>query len=90
MSDDNVVPFPRRLRVAPFPAPNVPDEDEQVAVVHDGQTYALEGLLRGLTPAAIQMVDGTASRSGQQIWDEVVRRWPALADEIAAAIGPAE
>ena len=89
MSDDNVVPFPRRLR-APFPALNVPDEDEQVAVVHDGRTYPLEGLLRGLTPDEIQIVDGTAPRSGQQIWDEVVRRWPALADEIAAAIGPAE
>ena len=85
MVDDNVVPFPRRLRAVPDPVPNASPENEQAAVVHDGRTYRLEALLRQLTPNEIQIVERSAPRSGQAFWDEVIRRWPALADEIAAA-----
>jgi hypothetical protein len=59
------------------------------AVVHDERVYSLNSLLQGLTPKEMRTIEQSAPRSDQEIWDEVVRRWPALADEIAAAVGPA-
>jgi hypothetical protein len=37
----------------------------------------------------LQESDATVSRSSQELWDEVVRRWPALAAEIMAGAQPA-
>ena len=61
--------------------------DEQASVIdHDGRPYKLTDLIRHLSPAELQEVVATAPRSGQALWDEVVRRWPALAAEIVAGI----
>ena len=99
MSDDlgspsNVIAFPARLRVVATktPEPSQADlrQDEfQAAVEHDGRVYDLAELLRHLSPAELRQVGETAPRSGQALWDEVVRRWPALAAEIMAGVGVA-
>jgi hypothetical protein len=85
-SDAKVISFPRQLRVVPV------EEEEAAAPVavvpaavdHDGRTYALEALLRQLPPHCIREVEATAPRSGQELWDEVVRRWPGTAAEMVA------
>ena len=91
---DNIVPFPFRRR--PFPPASVAgtsasDADAdggRVAIVeHDGRLYAAERLMRELPPHSIREVGATAPRSPQAFWDEVVRRWPAMADEITARVG---
>ena len=76
--DAKVIPFPRQLRVVPIerrpyaaPADIIP-----AAVEHDGRTYNLEALLRQLPAHCLRKVEATAPRSGQEFWDEVVRRWP--------------
>ena len=51
-----------------------------VLVGHGGRTYRLADLMAGLSPADLQAIEATAPRSGQATWDEVVRRWPALAE----------
>ena len=91
---DNVVPFPFRGR--PLPPASVAgtsasDADaggEPAAIVeHDGRLYAAERLIRQLPPHSTQEVGATAPRSPQAFWDEVVRRWPAMADEVKARVG---
>jgi hypothetical protein len=88
----NVISFPRQLRVVPFrdaEPETVPGEPPAV-VDHDGRSYPLEALLRGLTQDELWIVDQSAPRSGQELWDEVVRRWPALAEEIVAEMPQAD
>ncbi len=53
-------------------------------VDHAGRTYRLADLLARLSPAKLAEIEASMPRSGQAAWDEVVRRWPALAEEIAA------
>ncbi len=58
-----------------------------IAVVeHDGQMYVLADLMRCLAPRQLREVGATMPRTAQATWDEVVRRWPALAAEIAASV----
>lgn len=59
-----------------------------VTVVHDGRAYMLADLFHALTPEEQAVVEQTAPRSFQEAWDEVVRRWPALAAKIAAVAVP--
>ena len=91
---DNVVPFPSRERAAPPAsalAVSTSDGDADggsvPAVEHDGRLYAAERLMRELPPHSIREVGATAPRSPQAFWDEVVRRWPAMADEVTARVG---
>ena len=81
-----VVPFPRQLRVVPLESePGVaPAVVTPAAVDHDGHTYDLEALLRQLPPHCLREVEAAAPRSGQELWDEVVRRWPGTAAEVVA------
>ena len=85
-SDAKVIPFPRQLRVVliergPYAASAAVTP---AAVEHDGRTYDLEALLRQLPPHCLREVEATAPRSGQELWDEVVRRWPGTAAEVIA------
>ncbi len=58
-----------------------------VAVVeHDGRSHLLADLVRCLGPKHVHEVEATMPRTGQATWDEVVRRWPAMAAEIAASV----
>ena len=92
---NNVVPFPSRGR--PFPLAPVAgtsaasdasaDGKPVPAVEHDGRLYAAEHLMRELPPHSFRVVGATAPRSLQAFWDEVVRRWPAMADEVTARVG---
>ena len=85
----NIIPFPTRLRVVPAePDRRAPAGAEALAVVdHGGQAYDLAALIRHLSPAELREIGQTVPRSGQALWDEVVRRWPALAAEIVAGVG---
>ena len=58
----------------------------RAAVEYDGRTYDLEALLRQLPPHFLQEVEATVPRSGQELWDEVVRRWPGTAAEVVAGM----
>ena len=85
-SDAKVIPFPRPFRVVPVeqepsaaPVTVIPD-----AVEYDGRTYDLEALVRQLPPHCLREVEATAPRSGHELWDEVVRRWPGTAAEVIA------
>jgi hypothetical protein len=51
--------------------------------------YDLAYLINHLSPDKIRMIGVAAPRSGQEFWDEVLRRWPALAEEIVAGARPA-
>ena len=76
---DNVVRFPFKLRDSlPPPA---------AAVLHDGRRYEAESLMRQLPPHSMMEVGAGAPADLQAFWDEVVRRWPELADDIVARAG---
>jgi len=87
---DNVVGFPVQLRIVRVeqdvmvPLPSLP-----VLVEHDGRVYPLAALLQHLAPHKLQEIGDTVPRSGQAMWDEVVRRWPALAAGIILDVQPA-
>ena len=80
-----IVPFPPQLRVvrAPVDWPS-PEQVEPVLVDHGGRTYRLADLMAPLSTAELEQVEAAPPRSGQEAWDLVVRRWPALAEEIVA------
>ena len=48
--------------------------------------YDLAILLQGLPPHCIRKVEATAPRSGQELWDEMVRRWRGTAAEAIAGV----
>jgi hypothetical protein len=76
----NVISFPRQLRVVPFPdaKPETVPAEPPAVVDHDGRSYLLEDLLRGLSQDELQTVDQSAPRSGQELWTRwcvAGRRW---------------
>ena len=89
-SDAKVIPFPRQLRVVPIEnaACAAPARTDVVPAVveHDGHMYDLATLLQGLPPHCIRKVEASAPRSGQELWDEMVRRWPGTAAEAIAGV----
>jgi hypothetical protein len=98
LSDDdpkseNATPLPRRLRMVPTEPRDESSTirlDHALALVeHDGRMYDLADLIRQLSREEMREIGAAAPRSGQELWDEVVRRWPALAAEIAAGAQPA-
>ncbi len=86
----NVIPFPARLRLVPAQSERYAHDGNEAlaAVEHDGRAYDLAGLIRHLSPKELREIGDTAPRSGQELWDQVVRHWPALAAEIVAGVGP--
>lgn len=62
--------------------------DDRPVVEHDGRAYFLLDLLRSLTADELQEIVSAAPHSGQELWDEAVRRWPALTAEIVAGAEP--
>ena len=88
-----MIPFPRQLRVVPIvpfdvgPAP-LPGDDPGAVIEHDGRIYDLAGLLRELASHQLREIGSAAPRSAQELWDEAVRRWPALTAEIVAGAAP--
>jgi hypothetical protein len=84
----NVVAFPRQPRVVSLPdaEPETVLAEPAAIVDHDGRSYPLEDLLQCLTNDQLRTVAQSAPHCGQEIWDEVVRRWPALAEEIVARV----
>ena len=60
----------------------------RAAVDYDGRTYDLKTPLRQLPSHCIREAEATAPRSGQELWDEVVRRWPGTAVEVVAGVAP--
>jgi hypothetical protein len=89
-----VIRFPVQLRVVPLSDPPIAtspaDEPTILLVAHDGRLYALHALLAQL-PAAYRLeLQDAGPRSGQEAWDLVTRRWPALAACIAAGIKSAD
>ena len=93
-ASDNVIRFPAQLRVVPLtePAAAVPPAAETVITVvdHDGRLYLLDALLAQLPdPHRLELQD-EAPRSGQEVWDTVTRRWPALAACIVAGVEDTE
>ena len=86
----NLIQFPPQLRVVPLEAPlALPLEHELALIEHDGRMYDLVPLVQQLSPAELQEIGEAAPRSSQEMWDAVVRRWPALAAEIVAGARPA-
>ena len=55
-------------------------------VEHDGQMHLLADLMRCLGFTHMREIEASLPRTAQATWDEVVRRWPALAAEIAASV----
>ena len=82
---DNLIQFPPTLRVVPIePVPVLLVEHELALIEHDGRMYDLALLVQQLSPGELQEIGAVAPRSGQEMWDAIVRRWPALAAEIVA------
>jgi hypothetical protein len=98
LSDDDpkaedVTPLRRRLRMVPTEprdeAATIQLDHALAVVEHDGRMYDLADLIRQLSREEMREIGAAAPRSGQKLWDEVVRRWPALAAEIVAGAQPA-
>jgi hypothetical protein len=70
------------------PAPVLPLEHELALIEHDGRMYDLASLVEHLSLQEAQEIGAAAPRSGQDMWDAVVRRWPSLAAEIVAGARP--
>ena len=77
------MPFGNELSASEAPV------DGSTAVEHDGRLYTAAALLRHLSPDELEQVEAAAPRSVQELWDEAVRRWPALTSEIVAGARPA-
>jgi hypothetical protein len=86
---DNIIPFPPRLRVVSI-EPSVPlSSGHDLALIeHDGRLYDLAALVRNLSPAELQVIAAAGPRSSQEMWDHVMRCWPAMAAEIVAGARP--
>ena len=82
----SILRFPPQFSVVALPdeIPEPPVVPEPALVDHGGRTYRLAELLACLSPAKLVEIEATMPRSGQAAWDEVVRRWPGLAEEIVA------
>ena len=63
--------------------------EHELALIEHGRMYDLAPLVQQLSPAELQEISEAVPWSGQEMWDEVVRRWPALAAEIVASAQPA-
>ena len=86
---DNIIQFPPQLEVVPIQPPHTLSAEQVFALIeYDGRIYDLAALARHLSPLEVQEIGEVAPRSGQEMWDEVVRRWPALAAEIVAGVRP--
>ena len=86
-SDTKIIPFlPGQLPVVPIEhePDSAPADVMPATVEYDGRTYELVALIRLLPFHCVREAYATAPRSGQEFWDEVVRRWPGTAAEIAA------
>ena len=95
MSDPgNVIRFPTQLRVVPVNEPTAvvpPAAATAVPVVdHDGRLYPLHTLLTQIPEDYRLELQDEAPRSGQEAWDTVTRRWPALAACIVAGVEDAD
>ncbi len=87
----NLIQFPQRFRVAPVEPHGKSALLLRVTpalIEHDGRMYDLAPLVQRLSPLEVQEITAAAPRSGQEMWDEVIRRWPALAAEIVAGARP--
>ena len=91
-SDAKVIPFPGRLPAVPIEhEPDAAAADFMPATVeYDGRTYELVALIRLLPFHCVREAYATAPRSGQEFWDEVVRRWPGTAAEVIAGAGQSD
>ncbi len=87
-SDAKVIPFPRQLPVVPIEhePDSAPADVMPATVEYDGRTYELVALIRLLPFHCVREAYATAPRSGQEFWDEVVRRWPGTAAEVIAGV----
>ena len=82
---DTIVPFLPRPRMVAVPVDTPAAEGAAPALVeHNGRAYRLAELMARMTEADLCQIEATAPRTAQATWDEVVRRWPALAGLIAA------
>lgn len=85
-----VIRFPTQLRIVPVTEPSAivcPAIETAVPVVdHDGRLYPLHTLLTQIPDAHRLELQDEVPRSGQEAWDTVTRRWPALAACIVAGV----
>ncbi len=65
---------------------SIQDGTPAAVVEHDGQPRLLADLMRCLGPRHLREIEASLPRTAQATWDEVVRRWPALAAEIVASV----
>ena len=84
IDNDNVVLFPRQPRVVSLTEDTVqePLVVSPIMVEHDGRIYRLADLLRVLTNQETRLITSLTPRSGQEVWNAIVRHWPRLADDI--------
>jgi hypothetical protein len=86
---DNVIPFPPQLRMVPIQPPHaLPPKQTFALIEHDGRIYDLAAPARHLSAGELLKINDAVPRSAQEMWDEVVRRWPSLASEIVASVQP--
>ena len=78
--------------VVPFPISSLTDasaaNDEQdqcdYSIVHRGRRYSGDLLVGRLSTQCVQELSSMGPCTLQALWDEVVRRWPEMADKIVA------
>ena len=86
----NVIPFPTHVRLITLcnmeVRPVTIAKPDPWLISHGGRHYRLLPLLDRLPEDHHLILMNDAPRPGQETWDAVVRRWPALADCIAASV----
>lgn len=81
----DIVPFPVSPHDAAFAAGDEQDR-YNYSIVHRSRRYSGELLISQLSAQCVQQVSSMGSCTLQALWDEVVRRWPEMADEIVAKV----
>ena len=81
----DVVPFPVSPRDDAFAANDEQDQYDY-SIMHRGHRYSGELLISQLSDQYVQQVSSMGSCTLQTLWDEVVRRWPEMADKIVARV----
>ena len=80
--------------IVPFPTPPLADasaaNDEQdqhdYSIMHRGRRYSGDLLIGRLSAQRVQELSSMGPCTLQALWNEVVRRWPEVAEEIVAMV----
>lgn len=70
-----------------MPAANDDEDPDSFSFEYGGKRYSAELLFGSIPRACVEKLNAMGPCTLQECWDEIVRGWPAVADEIVAGSG---